>query len=748
LLSPQGTGFSGYYDAVKRLPDVETAATGVGIQGFLNGINGPGVLLLATADTLGVVVERPRVVAGRLPRPDRVDEGLADRNLTRALHVHVGSELHITVAPTDENGPVLAKARTVTIRVVGLGIGRDNVVSVNALASAPTLLTAPALLRQFDPSYYSFDGLFVRLRPGASRTAFARQSQALVSHFPDTTGSEVLVADEHALAAKVEHAIRPQAAALAIFSLLAAITALFVLGQIVSRQLFVAATENPTLRALGMSRGQLVVLGLLEVGAVAVAGAVVAVVVAIAASPVMPIGPARIADPNPGLSADWAVLGVGGLAIVALLAAREAWAVFRLASAPAGVQGTAEAAGADRPSRVLQGVTRAGAPATVSIGVRLALEPGRGRTAVPVRSALAGTVLAIAAVAAAFTFGTNLVRLVDTPRLYGQTWDLGVDTQFGQINPADGAALISKQPGVAGWTWGDHLNLAVDGRPLPAIGMAPGRGATAWPTLIEGRPPRSPEEIVVGTKTLYDLHRRVGQTVSATLYGSDQPVPLRIVGRAVFPFFGQGSFAPTGLGEGAALIDPAPQPGGFNFVVMRLRPGADRAAAVARFERALAEAKACPGDQVCGVSAAQRPVDITNYARIRGTPLALAAVLGALAVATIAHLLVTSTRRRRRDLAVLKTLGFVRRQVSAAVAWQATTLVALALLIGIPLGVAGGRAIWQFFASRLGVAPDPRVPLLTLALTVPVALAVANVLAAGPGWVAGRLKPAPVLRTE
>jgi ABC-type lipoprotein release transport system permease subunit len=117
-------------------------------------------------------------------------------------------------------------------------------------------------------------------------------------------------------------------------------------------------------------------------------------------------------------------------------------------------------------------------------------------------------------------------------------------------------------------------------------------------------------------------------------------------------------------------------------------------------------------------------------------------------VATIAHLLVTSIRRRRRDLAVLKTMGFVRGQVSAAVAWQATTLVLLALFVGLPLGVAGGRWIWQVFADRIGINPDPRVPLLTLALFIPVALVVANLLAAGPGWVAGRLKPAPVLRTE
>ena len=126
----------------------------------------------------------------------------------------------------------------------------------------------------------------------------------------------------------------------------------------------------------------------------------------------------------------------------------------------------------------------------------------------------------------------------------------------------------------------------------------------------------------------------------------------------------------------------------------------------------------------------------------------LAAVLAALAVATVTHLLVGSIRRRRRDLAVLKTLGFVRRQVSATVAWQATTLATFALLFGLPLGVACGRWVWAIFARQLGVSTVTVVPTLTVLLAVPAAILVANLAAAGPGWIAGRLRPATVLRTE
>jgi ABC-type lipoprotein release transport system permease subunit len=106
------------------------------------------------------------------------------------------------------------------------------------------------------------------------------------------------------------------------------------------------------------------------------------------------------------------------------------------------------------------------------------------------------------------------------------------------------------------------------------------------------------------------------------------------------------------------------------------------------------------------------------------------------ALGTVTHALVTSVRRRRRDLAVLKTLGFVRGQVAATVAWQASTFAVVALGLGLPLGIAAGRWAWQLTAAALGVASGPVVPLLV------------NLAAAVPGWAAGRLRPATVLRSE
>jgi hypothetical protein len=105
-------------------------------------------------------------------------------------------------------------------------------------------------------------------------------------------------------------------------------------------------------------------------------------------------------------------------------------------------------------------------------------------------------------------------------------------------------------------------------------------------------------------------------------------------------------------------------------------------------------------------------------------------------------------RRRRRDLAVLKSLGLTRAQLQGAVAWEATTLAAAALLVGVPTGIAAGRLAWAAFATGAGVAAGATFDLTLVLATIPVTLLLANVIAAWPGQAAARLRPAVVLRAE
>ncbi len=143
-----------------------------------------------------------------------------------------------------------------------------------------------------------------------------------------------------------------------------------------------------------------------------------------------------------------------------------------------------------------------------------------------------------------------------------------------------------------------------------------------------------------------------------------------------------------------------------------------------------------------------RPADVENLMRIAWMPFALAGLLALLALGTLAHVLIASVRRRRRDFAILKTLGLVPRQVSVIVAWQASTFVALALLIGAPLGLIAGRLTWQILTDQLGLRFQPSAPLLIAIAGALATLTLANLFAAAPAWLAGRIKPAQVLKSE
>ena len=395
-----------------------------------------------------------------------------------------------------------------------------------------------------------------------------------------------------------------------------------------------------------------------------------------------------------------------------------------------------------------------------AIGVRMAFEPGRGRSAVPVRSALAGMAVAVAAVAAALVFGASLAQLVDTPRLYGQDWTLGLSLGFGS-GPASGpsgvGSFLSRVPGLAAFAGGNTGEISVNGQQVAAIAIQPLHGSV-FPTLLGGAPPASRSQIVLGARTLRRLGQHVGDLVSVQATPGGRPAQMRISGEAIFPSFSAGNFTPTGLGDGAAVFAPLLPPDligcprdatCYNFFLIRFRsgtPGRVISALGGRFVSELTAA-GCPAGTCQALTAAQ-PAAISNYSRVRATPLALAGLLALLAAALIAQALLSTIRRRRRDFAIVKTLGFLRWQVSAAVAWEATALTAVALLAGLPLGVAGGRWAWALFAGSVGVGSSATVPLGAALLTIPTALLLANTIAASPGWAAARIKPAISLRDQ
>ena len=316
------------------------------------------------------------------------------------------------------------------------------------------------------------------------------------------------------------------------------------------------------------------------------------------------------------------------------------------------------------------------------------------------------------------------------------------------------SGILARQPGLASYAIGNYGDISVQGTIVPAIGVAPVHGRN-FLTLLAGRPPARPDEIALGAQTLGSLHRRIGQRIAVQVNGVTRP--MLITGTAVLAAFSRGGFESTDLGTGAVLSapvlsQPSPDTGClqprtcYSFALLRYRPGTDLRAAAARLITGTTRAGCPPGS--CVVISDQRPDDIRNYSRVRDTPLILGGVLALLAVGTLAHVLATAVRRRRRDLALLKTLGLVRRQVLSVVEWQALILAGVALLIGVPLGLLAGRWAWMLFASSAGLAPAASIPLPLVLLTIPVTAALAAGIAVGPGRAAARVRAGVVLRAE
>jgi hypothetical protein len=752
LISPAESGTGGYYAAVGRLPGVAAIAAVNGLTVLPVGADGSlgnDAVTIASADgRYGRDLEIPKLLAGRLPAASAPGEVAVSQIAAARLHLRVGSVLPMAaVANTSPSRP-----RHLTEHVTGIFIDRGSILAVNYLDQVPRIWASAALSRELGPGYLSFDGAYVTVRPGTALSALSAGAQGLARRYP-TTGGQVFVADERVQADTVERAIRPQAIALALFALAIALTALLVVGQVAARALTAAAADNSTLAALGMTRRQLLGAGLLEVLAAVVAGGAGAVVVAVAASPLMPIGPARLAEPSPGVSVNAAVLGIGFAATCLLLLARVAQTAWRQAGARPEL---APPLPGGSPPRVPALLAAAGAPLSAVAGVRLVLDRRRGRGAVPVRSALLGLAVAVAAVAASVTFGANLLRLVDTPRLYGQDWDIAFEGQFGTFTQQQFAQFKARAPGISNVTLGIHGTVTIGTTVIPAIGLAAATGPVTSSTVLSGRAPATGSEIALGGAVLRTLGLRIGQTVTVTTPGG--PRPMRITGSAVFPYFGQGSFTPTDAGEGAevtaavlaqqsAAADGSPgcqRQTCYNFALITFTPGPGRDASLAAFQRAMQPICASIQQSTCLVTD-QRPNTVSNYAAIDATPAVLAAVLALLGLGVLAQFSATAARRGRHDFAVLKVLGLARRDLRAIALWQAAVISGAALAAGLPIGIAGGRWAWQLFAGQAGLPPEAVIPQPVLWM-IPATVAAAVVVACPVARSVARLPAAAALR--
>jgi ABC-type lipoprotein release transport system permease subunit len=688
-----------------------------------------------------------------MPAQSSADEMLASFNLEQDYGVHVGTVITTSFDTASQDEAILGganpnpKGPTIAFHVVGIEAAEDEFPA--GQGPSYDLYTTQAFTRTLGPGAATGGGTeyLVRLRHGAAD--LPRFSAQINAMHPMFAGSE------DPIATAVATSIHPQAVGWWVLALLAGLAGLAVIGQAFGRQSVVESVDYPTLAALGLPQRQLVVLGTARNLVVALVGAAGAVIVAFALSPLAPVGEARLAEPSTGLAFDPLVLLFGALATAVVVLVLGVWPSVRASRVRTGDDRALDS----QQSVIAARVAAIGAPPSTVIGVRHALERGRGAASVPVGTALLGTALAVLALCATAVFGSSLSHLTATPALYGQNYQVifANNTSTGG-NPTAELASLKRDRAVTGIMFATRDEISINGLSVFAVVGKAVRGPLLL-SRVDGRLPTGNGDIALGTTTLHQVGAHVGSIVHLTVQvpkGGTRTAQFRVVGTASFP----GKFGLGGLGTGAAfafagymkvVCPPGPRQGMCEStyqstfhanqqgaVMARVTPGPKGQADIARYI-----------DKFQGIaSRPQTPISLINFGEAVNFPLILGLMLALFGAATLMHLLVVSVVRRRREVGLLKALGFVNGQVGAAVCWQATTVAIVGIVVGIPLGIAVGQAVWQAFATNLGAVPVATVPVWLIVALGASVLVVANVLAIAPALAAARSKTAgQLLRT-
>jgi hypothetical protein len=767
---------------VEKLPAVSTAAW-LGVNGFPVIHGKPD----QSFETSGIAAsldgeyfrqDRLTVLAGTLPNIHSRDEIAITQPMATAFGLHPGD--HMTWQfyryPVGPNGTPTSqneyRAQRTTFLVTAI------------VAAAPALgdqiddidggVMTPAATPAYLKGEWTFAWVAMRLHGGyAGLPELQKELAAIGSEHslellagggqnlgPVTFSIRVLANAQR----EAQQAIEPQAVAVAALGGLIALALLVLVGQGLAQLLTRSAGDEAVLRAMGTTRAEtaltLAVPGVLAIGVTTV----LAVGGAYALSPLAPVGPVRLYDPQAGAQADWLVLGGGAAALLLLLGGIQAWLSWRAAGHAAG-------SAAARPLALMTVSHRSGLPVTALTGMRYALERGYGRQRAPVRATLAGSVIAVTALAMSLVFGSSLTGLASHPTQYGWNWSALMQAEggWGAWSPNLATAAMRHQPGLTGWSQFGFGQLTINGQEVPAMGVLRELGSVEPPTT-SGHPISGPDQIELGSVTMRDLGVHPGQQVTVQAAPSSRRQAFTVVGTVTLPSFGTTLTDHVSLGRGAMIEEnallavqdlPPYTQTAYDNAIRGYSGGVGTPAfpSAIAIDTTSAAAAARVTKYVLGKDIDQTPggmyalppqqgAQVLDLQQMGGLPLAISLGVSLAAVLALALTIGASVRQRRRELALLKSLGMRRRQLRTVVASQTTTILVIAVIIGIPLGIAAGRWAWTAFANAIGVVPAPAVPVSAIALGALAILVGGNLLAAWPAALAARTPVARSLRSE
>lgn len=761
---------------IENLPHVSRIAGMVALAGLPLGSDGaprvkviPDINAFASDDGLMSRMDRPTIVSGRMADPTKVDEMVMTVAAANVVGIKLGETIPFGFYASDQvasslfGSAGLAPKLRIQAKLVGIVVINNQVVQDDVDRFPTTVLFTPALAHE--AAGCVLNTIFgLQLDHGASDVADTRQ--AFIDALPGPANYDFHITAR--IEAQVERTLKPEAVALALFGVIAAIVALLVAVQAISRRLQSQANDRLVLRALGAGPVMVVGDGLVGVMIAVVVGSLVAAVTAVGLSQLAPLGPVRKVYPSAGVAFDWTVLSIGLAALIVAL-----WlSAVLLAYWNRPQQSRQAERSATRSSRLDRVFSWGGLPPSGVVGLRFAIQPDRRRGGPPTRTTLVSFVLATLLIVATLTFGSGLHTLLSRPPLFGWNWNY-VLFPTGRVPPQAGT-LLSADPNVESWSGVGVASIAIDGQSVPALLAKP--SAQPSPPVLTGHGLAADNQIVLGVTTLAQLHKKVGDFVEVS-YGTPRQAPFYvpptkvvIVGTATMPALGWPSLNAehTSMGTGAYLsaglepdalkqaqLSADPTQNGPDLVLVRLHRTVSAAQGAADIERIVGAANAALANDPQGSSGntvralgVQHPAEIVNYRTIGATPLILASALALGALVALCLALVASVRRRRRDLALLKVIGFTNAQLFAAVAWQASVAAIGGIVVGLPLGIVVGRQLWIRFARSIAAVGQSTVPILAVTLVAVGALIFSNLVAALPGRRAARTKTAILLREE
>ena len=735
--------FTATYDPalVEDLPMVASSAR---VRLDYLGPRGNTVLYTAPDGRFGNVIERPKVLAGRLPDPRRAEEVAIGTGMQQALGAGLGDQFSL-LDPSALDPEVRPLLHSPKVRIVGVVAVPNFVVPPRGNAPGGVVFGTPALheeavaisraesARHPENGPSGSDGVMVRLRRGAADLpAF----QAALERLPHKGVVQIEQAPAHG--ANLRRSVHLQAVTLWLLALLLAVVGIVAIIATIRQSANVDAVEVSTLRALGMTGSEFNALAALRGLIISAVGVVFAVVIAITIAPRLQFGLARAVEPNEGLTVDSSVLVLAVVAVVAL------GVVTVVISSVLARRGSA-------PLRALRVPYPAATSVPVGVGVRFACTGlsllGRG---------IVGPAIGVAALSGALVFGASLAHLREAPVLYGWPWQV-VATNYG--DPGDstdpgsdsGIAAMRAVGGTDGVAIGGGLETEVQGTRLAVLMLDAVQGdpAGVLPPIVAGRAPLDGHEIALAARSMKKLHVGIGDRIEMSTENAAGPVTATVVGQVVLPPVlntvqpGDGAlmplrstFAAFGIKTGGDIV-------AADSVYARLAPGKSVSSALADMNTKLGGER----PELYEVPRAE-PQDLVDFGRVDRFPLLLGGVLALLAAATLVQVLVSSVRRRRHDLATLRALGLSRSELAGVVGVQSAFLALLAIVIGVPLGILGGRLAWTVYADRSGFIAAVQIPVLALLVVCVLTLLVAEACAAIPARIASRTRPAQLLRSE